>query len=89
MQQHSYIVRRSSANDEHAHIALLENSLTKQNVAVGFAAARCVLQGGRCWFSCLVITAKGKGTVRHLLRECYSDEEIEVLDEESSAEATL
>jgi hypothetical protein len=46
---------------EHAHIALLENSRTKQNVAIGFAAQRSVLQGRNCCFRCLANTTKEKG----------------------------
>lgn len=45
---------------ENPHIALLEHTPTKQNVAIGFAAARCVLRSEQCCFRCLAETAKEK-----------------------------
>lgn len=41
---------------EGPHVALLEDSRVKQNVAIGFAT-RCVLSTGQCCFACLAQAA--------------------------------
>lgn len=45
------------------HVALLEGSPLKQNIAIGFAPRGCTVQSDKCCFKCLVDVAKAGNNV--------------------------
>jgi hypothetical protein len=55
--------RHGDLAGEWPHVALIGDSVLKQNIVLGFARSRCVMQNRQCCFSCLVKEAKERNLV--------------------------